>query len=248
MVADRLRERLDEQLERELQEGIVQVGQGRQLGDGRRAQPFQRGAQHRHRRTRRQPVRRIARPGDAPVARLEGGERVGADEREPAPPLAVLDALQQDRALGATELAKGTHRCLQVTEQLPPDRHDGVLLGQQDELLQGGPQADGTRGAHGRVSPPTAAARAAAGDPKASEPVAAPSAEEPVAAPATEEPVAAPATEEPVTAGSASSQQLLAPVWQAPPTCSTRTSNASRSQSACTERTYCRWPEVSPFC
>src|SRR5690606_37674108 len=43
------------------------------------------------------------------------------------------------------------------------------------------------------------------------------------------------------------SQHVRVPVWHAGPTCSTRTSSASPSQSSATERTCWTLPEVSPL-
>ena len=44
-----------------------------------------------------------------------------------------------------------------------------------------------------------------------------------------------------------SKKQLLAPVWQATPFCSTCMSRQSLSQSKAAETTFWVWPLVSPF-
>ena len=52
----------------------------------------------------------------------------------------------------------------------------------------------------------------------------------------------------PTMTGSATrSKQLRSPVWQAPPTWSTRTSKLSPSQSSATDLTHCWEPDVSPL-
>src|SRR5215213_1227757 len=123
--------------------------QRRQAGQGRRAQPPQGLAQHLQGRPVRQAGGRAAGPGGAAAADGQGGERVGADERVAAPALAVLDALQQYRAVLVAELAERPHRGLQVAEQLPPHRHHRMLPGQPRELLEPGP------GAAGHAPPPS---------------------------------------------------------------------------------------------
>ena len=63
---------------------------------------------------------------DAAVAQQQRGHRVAADEREAAPPLAVLDRLEQEAGAVADELGVRGDRRLQVGEQLGPHRHDRV--------------------------------------------------------------------------------------------------------------------------
>ena len=72
---------------------------------------------------------------DAPVTQQERRHRVAADEREAAPPLAVLDGLEQEARAVADELGVGGDRRLEIGEQLGPHRHDGVVAGQRPELV-----------------------------------------------------------------------------------------------------------------
>ena len=72
---------------------------------------------------------------DLPVAQQQRGHRVAADEREAAPPLAVLDGLEQEARAVADELGVRRDRRLEVGEQLGPHRHDGVVAGQRAELV-----------------------------------------------------------------------------------------------------------------
>ena len=75
---------------------------------------------------------------DVPPARDERERRVAAEEREAAPPLGVLDRLEQERRVvvgGADQLHERRDRRLEVGEHLAPDRHDRVVARQRDELV-----------------------------------------------------------------------------------------------------------------
>ena len=72
---------------------------------------------------------------DVPVAQQERGDRVAADEREAAPPLAVLDGLEEEARAVADELGVGGDRRLEIGEELGPHRHDRVVTGQRPELV-----------------------------------------------------------------------------------------------------------------
>ena len=78
---------------------------------------------------------------DPPVAQHERGDGVPADEREAAPPLAVLDRLEQEPRAVTDELGVRRDRRLQVGQQLGPHRHDRVRAGQRAELVPAGADA-----------------------------------------------------------------------------------------------------------
>ena len=100
---------------------------------------------------------------------------IASHEREAAPPLAVLDRLEQEPRRVADELQERGDRCLEVAEQLGPHGHDAVFGGESVELVAGRLQ---------------------------------------------------------VHEPNLRKKQVRAPVWQAPaPSCSTRNSNVSPSQS-----------------
>ena len=69
------------------------------------------------------------------VAQLERGDRIAPDEAEPAPPLAVLDGLEQEARAVADQLRVRGDRRLEVGEQLGPHRHDRVVGGERAELV-----------------------------------------------------------------------------------------------------------------
>ncbi len=61
--------------------------------------------------------------------------RIPADEREAAPPLAVLDRFEEEPVIVADELGEGGDGCLEVGEQLGPDGDDRVRRGERAELV-----------------------------------------------------------------------------------------------------------------
>ena len=90
----------------------------------------------------------------------DGGQRVAADERVAAPPLAALHRLEEEPGPVGTvdDLEEGGHRGEGVGHQLAPDRHDAVLGGQGREPVGPGPDgpAGGRRPGHGHCGSPKA--------------------------------------------------------------------------------------------
>jgi hypothetical protein len=84
---------------------------------------------------------------DGTVAQRQRGDRVPTDEGEAAPPLAVLDRLEEEALSVADELGERGDGCLQIGEQLGPHRYDGVLGGERVELLAAGADCGLHRGA-----------------------------------------------------------------------------------------------------
>ena len=72
---------------------------------------------------------------DVPAARHERHRRAAADERPPAPALAVLDRLEQEAGLVTDQLDERRDRRLEIAEHLGPHGDDGVLGGEPVELL-----------------------------------------------------------------------------------------------------------------
>ena len=71
------------------------------------------------------------------VAAHDERERgVASEEREPAPPLRVLDRLEQEPFAVADQLHERRERGLEVGEHLAPHRHDRILAAQRDELVE----------------------------------------------------------------------------------------------------------------
>ena len=75
---------------------------------------------------------------DLAAARGEGGERVAADEAPAAPPLAVLDRLEQEAVVVADQPGEGRHGRGEVGQHLAPHGDHGVVAGQGPELLAAG--------------------------------------------------------------------------------------------------------------
>ena len=114
--------------------------EGRQVGQRRRAVVRQQGldgGQH---------AAIEGNAGGKPAVHLEAtvpgddrGRRPSADERPPAPPVAVLDRLQQEAGpVLPYRAGEGGHRRGQVGQDLPPHRHDPVGAGQRPEVVPTG--------------------------------------------------------------------------------------------------------------
>jgi len=84
------------------------------------------------------PVGDLPRDGDGAPAGREGGQRVATDERPAAPPLAVLDGLEQEPGLVAHQAGEGGDGRGEVGQDLPPNGDDGVLTGEGPELVAAG--------------------------------------------------------------------------------------------------------------
>ena len=72
---------------------------------------------------------------DDAVAQRQREHRIPADEREAAPPLAVLDRFEEEPVTVADQLGEGGNRRLEIGEQLDPDGDDRVPRGERAELV-----------------------------------------------------------------------------------------------------------------
>ena len=80
-------------------------------------------------------VRQVALHGEMPATGDERRTRAATDEREAAPPLAVLNGLEEEPGLVTDELHVGGHRGLEVRKQFDPDGDHCELCRQRAELL-----------------------------------------------------------------------------------------------------------------
>ncbi len=82
--------------------------------------------------------RQFALHRDGAVGGDQSGRRLTAHKRPPAPPLGMLDRLQEESPVGmvgAGQPGEGRHRRGQIGEELPPHRDHRVLAGQRGELV-----------------------------------------------------------------------------------------------------------------
>jgi hypothetical protein len=88
----------------------------------------------------RRAVGELAAGLDPAVSGGEGHERLAPDERPPAPPLAVLDGLEEEAGFVAHEPRERGDRGGEVGEELAPDRDHRVGAGEGPEVLPAGPR------------------------------------------------------------------------------------------------------------
>ncbi len=99
---------------------------------------------------------------DVAPANDERARRVAPEEREPPPPLGVLDRLEEESrsavGVGTDELHERRDGRLEVSEDLAPHRDDGVIASERAEVVARGPDRPG-RAHRGPGSEPSPNAR-----------------------------------------------------------------------------------------
>lgn len=89
-------------------------------------------------RCRKRGTRSGAAHASAPPVEFHNEKRVGADKRVPSQSLATFDALEKERVWSLGDLEERRDRCFQISVQLPVDRDDCRLLGQNRDFLERG--------------------------------------------------------------------------------------------------------------